>query len=44
MTRVVAMQLKKRHDAVTDGNIAKQVTQNAPMTEDSFFVVPKVIE
>lgn len=44
MTRVVAMQLKKRHDVVMDGNIAKQVMQNAPMAEDSFFVVPKVIE
>jgi aspartyl-tRNA(Asn)/glutamyl-tRNA(Gln) amidotransferase subunit C len=44
MTRVVDVQLKKRHDEVTDGNIAAQVTQNAPMVEDSFFVVPKIIE
>jgi aspartyl-tRNA(Asn)/glutamyl-tRNA(Gln) amidotransferase subunit C len=44
MTRVVAMQLKKRRDEITDGNIAAQVTQNAPMSEDNFFVVPKVIE
>jgi aspartyl-tRNA(Asn)/glutamyl-tRNA(Gln) amidotransferase subunit C len=44
MTRVVDVQLKKRHDAVTDGNIVGQVTQNAPMVEDSFFVVPKIIE
>lgn len=44
MTRVVAMKLKKRQDGVTDGEIADAVVQNAPMTEDHFFVVPKVVE
>jgi aspartyl-tRNA(Asn)/glutamyl-tRNA(Gln) amidotransferase subunit C len=44
MTRVVAQQLKQRCDEVTDGEIADQVTANAPMTEDNFFVVPKVVE
>jgi aspartyl-tRNA(Asn)/glutamyl-tRNA(Gln) amidotransferase subunit C len=44
MTRVVGQQMKQRADAVTDGEIGSQVTANAPMTEDHFFVVPKVVE
>ena len=44
MTRVVAVDLKQRKDEVTDGEIADQVTKNAPFAEDNFFVVPKVIE
>lgn len=44
MTRVVAQDLKKRRDEVTDGEIADDVVANAPMTEDHFFVVPKVVE
>jgi aspartyl-tRNA(Asn)/glutamyl-tRNA(Gln) amidotransferase subunit C len=44
MTRVVPISLKMRPDQVTDGEIANQVTQNAPLTEDQFYVVPKVVE
>ncbi|MGO4682689.1 Asp-tRNA(Asn)/Glu-tRNA(Gln) amidotransferase subunit GatC [Hyphomicrobium sp. 2TAF46] len=44
MTRVVAHKLKMRDDVVTDGEIADQVTANAPLAEDNFFVVPKVVE
>ncbi len=44
MTRVVAMTLKKRADVVTDGDIADQIIRNAPASEDTFFVVPKVVE
>ncbi len=44
MTRVVPIKLKMREDVVTDGEIAASVTQNAPMTEDHFYVVPKVVE
>lgn len=44
MTRVVPIALKQRDDKVTDGEIADQVTANAPMTEDHFYVVPKVVE
>lgn len=44
MTRVVAMSLKRRADEVTDGEIADDVTRNAPETVDHFFVVPKVVE
>jgi aspartyl-tRNA(Asn)/glutamyl-tRNA(Gln) amidotransferase subunit C len=44
MTRVVPIELKRREDEVTDGGIAELVTMNAPVTEDHFFVVPKVVE
>ena len=44
MTRVVAMTLKQRPDAVTDGGIADDIVANAPAREDHFFVVPKVVE
>lgn len=44
MTRVVPIELKKREDVVSDGEIAEDVTKNAPLTEDHFFVVPKVVE
>jgi aspartyl-tRNA(Asn)/glutamyl-tRNA(Gln) amidotransferase subunit C len=44
LTSVVAMQLRQREDKVTEGEKAAEVTQNAPMTEDGFFVVPKVVE
>jgi aspartyl-tRNA(Asn)/glutamyl-tRNA(Gln) amidotransferase subunit C len=44
MTRVVPIELKKREDAVTDGGKAEQILKNAPMAEDGFFVVPKIVE
>lgn len=44
MTSTVAMTLRQREDKVTDGEKAKDVTLNAPMSEDGFFVVPKVVE
>jgi aspartyl-tRNA(Asn)/glutamyl-tRNA(Gln) amidotransferase subunit C len=44
MTRVVAQKLKMRDDVVTDGDIADAVTANAPLAEDHYFVVPKVVE
>jgi aspartyl-tRNA(Asn)/glutamyl-tRNA(Gln) amidotransferase subunit C len=44
MTRVIPMTLKKRADAVTDGNIPEQVIANAPASDDGLFVVPKVVE
>lgn len=44
MTRVVPTAMKMRDDKVTDGEIAPVVTANAPMSEDEFFVVPKVVE
>lgn len=44
MTSVIPMVLKKRDDVVTDGGIAGKIVGNAPMTEDHFFMVPKVVE
>ena len=44
MTSVIPMRLPMREDVVTDGGIAPLVLANAPLTEDGFFVVPKVIE
>lgn len=44
MTRVVAQKLKMREDVVADGEKAEEVTANAPLSEDHFFVVPKVVE
>lgn len=44
MTRVVPIGLKKREDKVTDGEIADDIVANAPISENHFFVVPKVVE
>ena len=44
MTRVVPVQMKKRTDQITDGEKADDIVANAPMSEDHFFMVPKVVE
>ena len=44
LTSVIPMRLPMREDVVADGDIASLVLANAPLTEDGFFVVPKVIE
>jgi aspartyl-tRNA(Asn)/glutamyl-tRNA(Gln) amidotransferase subunit C len=44
MTSVMPMKLRQREDKVTDGEKAAEVTQNAPLAEDHFYVVPKVVE
>lgn len=44
MTSVVHMEMKKREDAITDGDCPDEIVANAPQREDHFFVVPKVIE
>ena len=44
MTRVVPIELKKREDIVNDGGKADEILKNAPMAEDGFFVVPKIVE
>jgi aspartyl-tRNA(Asn)/glutamyl-tRNA(Gln) amidotransferase subunit C len=38
------MDMRKRADAVTDGNKAADIVANAPATEENFFLVPKVVE
>jgi aspartyl-tRNA(Asn)/glutamyl-tRNA(Gln) amidotransferase subunit C len=44
MTSVIPMCLPMREDLVTDGEIPAKVLANAPLSEDGFFLVPKVIE
>ena len=44
MTSVVEMAKKKRPDVVTDGGDPQRILANAPVTEDNFFLVPKVVE
>jgi aspartyl-tRNA(Asn)/glutamyl-tRNA(Gln) amidotransferase subunit C len=44
MTSVTPMEMKKRKDVVTDGEIPDAVLANAPASEDHFFLVPKVVE
>ena len=44
MTSVIPMRLPMRPDVVTDGGIEGLVLANAPLAEDNFFLVPKVIE
>jgi aspartyl-tRNA(Asn)/glutamyl-tRNA(Gln) amidotransferase subunit C len=44
MSSVTPMRLKMRKDKVGDGEIADDIVANAPVREDHFFVVPKVVE
>ena len=44
MTSVTPMAMKKRADVVTDGNKADDIVANAPVTDQNFFLVPKVVE
>jgi aspartyl-tRNA(Asn)/glutamyl-tRNA(Gln) amidotransferase subunit C len=44
MTSVIPMAMKKRQDAVTDGDKAADIVANAPATDENFFLVPKVVE
>ncbi|ATU91953.1 Asp-tRNA(Asn)/Glu-tRNA(Gln) amidotransferase subunit GatC [Phyllobacterium zundukense] len=44
MTSVTPMAMKKREDVVNDGSKAADIVANAPIHEENFFVVPKVVE
>ena len=44
MTSVTPMAMKMRNDEVNDGGIPDAIVQNAPVRDDHFFVVPKVVE
>ena len=44
MTSVTPMTLRRRDDVVTDGGYAEKIVANAPLSEDNFFMVPKVVE
>lgn len=44
MTSVARLKLPMREDVISDGEKAAQVLANAPLSEDGFFLVPKVID
>lgn len=44
MTSVVQNKMRLRKDVVSDGNKADDIVANAPVTDDGFFMVPKVVE
>lgn len=44
MTSVTPMDLPRREDVVTDGNIQDKILANAPDAREGFFAVPKVVE
>jgi aspartyl-tRNA(Asn)/glutamyl-tRNA(Gln) amidotransferase subunit C len=44
MTSVTPMRLKQRADVVTEGGMADAIIANAPMSDDHYFIVPKVVE
>lgn len=44
MTSVVAMDTPERDDKINDGGIADAIVTNAPVREDHYFAVPKVVE
>ena len=44
MTSVTPMDLPRRADEVTDGNIQDKILANAPDAREGFFAVPKVVE
>jgi aspartyl-tRNA(Asn)/glutamyl-tRNA(Gln) amidotransferase subunit C len=44
MTSVTKMAMKKRQDVVNDGGYAAKIVANAPLSEDNYFMVPKVVE
>jgi aspartyl-tRNA(Asn)/glutamyl-tRNA(Gln) amidotransferase subunit C len=44
LTSVVEQKLKMRADIVSEGGNANALMKNAPLSEDHYFVVPKVVE
>lgn len=44
MTSVVEQKMHMRKDSVIDGGYAAEVVSNAPVSDDGFFAVPKVVE
>lgn len=44
MNSVMPMTLRLRDDVVSAGSHADKIVANAPLSEDNFFMVPKVVE
>ena len=41
---IVETEMYQRDDVISDGGYPEQIMKNAPMSEDNFFMVPKVVE
>lgn len=44
LTSIAPMAARRRRDEVSDGGYPEKIVANAPLTEDRFFLVPKVVE
>ncbi|OPB35517.1 Asp-tRNA(Asn)/Glu-tRNA(Gln) amidotransferase subunit GatC [Bartonella taylorii] len=44
LTSVMPMTLRMREDSITDGDKVADIVANAPVTEENFFLVSKIIE
>ncbi|ETS07338.1 Asp-tRNA(Asn)/Glu-tRNA(Gln) amidotransferase subunit GatC [Bartonella henselae] len=44
LTSVMPMTLRMREDSITDGDKVADILANAPVTEENFFLVSKVVE
>jgi len=44
LSAVNGQTLQPREDTVTDGGVPDRIVANAPLREDHFFAVPKVVE
>lgn len=44
LTSVITDSLKMRKDEISVKNQAEVIVANAPLTEDNFFLVPKVVD
>ncbi|EJF75102.1 Asp-tRNA(Asn)/Glu-tRNA(Gln) amidotransferase subunit GatC [Bartonella alsatica] len=44
LTSVMPMALRMREDIVADGDIVTDIVANAPIMEENFFLVSKVVE
>ncbi|MBB4076337.1 aspartyl-tRNA(Asn)/glutamyl-tRNA(Gln) amidotransferase subunit C [Bartonella fuyuanensis] len=44
LTSVIPMPLRMRDDSVADGDKAEDIVANAPVTEENFFLVSKIVE
>ncbi len=44
LTSICDMSLRTRVDIVTDGGYAEKLISNAPLKDENYFMVPKVVE
>jgi len=44
LTSAVERQIKRRDDVVSDGGKSADILANAPIRDDDYFAVPKVVE